>query len=157
MKKIFDQLAKKIITKEDLIFFIEEVNILQSFIFKNTRIPLSDRLNKKVEEDFKQYIKELEDQNLLSGSPNQQLSFFEDLKDYLQKIPQLKLEIAFSPPRSFLLAIKKWFREKNGQEVILDITVNPEIVGGATIEYQGRYRDFSLLEKLNKSISQIRL
>jgi len=111
----------------------------------------------KVREDFRQCLKELENKKFLSGSPDQQLSFFENLKSYLQKIPQLKLEIAFEPSKDFLLTLKKWFKEKNKQEVILDITINSKIVGGAIIEYQGQYRDFSLLERVDKSVSQIKL
>ena len=157
MNEIFEQLAKKIITKEELIFFIEEINLLQSFIFEDVKIPLSERAKNKVKEEFRQYIKELENKKLLSVSPDLQLSFFEHLKSYLQKIPQLKLEIAFKPSKDFLLTLKRWFKKKNKQEVILDITINPKIVGGAIIEYQGQYRDFSLLEKVNKSVSQIKL
>jgi len=48
------------------------------------------------------------------------------------------------------LRIKKWFKEENHQEVILDITVNPKIVGGAIIEYQGYFRDFSLVKEMDK-------
>lgn len=156
MNKKFEQIAEEISTKEELVFFVEEIDLLQDFIFKNTKVPLSERVKDKVAENFRKYIKELEDEGFLSGSPDDQLAFFDDLKDYLQKIPLLKLEIAFSPPHDFLDDLRRWFKEENDKKFIFDITVNPRVIGGAIIEYKGQYRDFSLLEKMNRSVYQMK-
>ena len=150
MEEIFEDLTKKIITKEDLILFLEEINLLEQIVFKNIEVPLSERVKGKIREEFRDELQKLEKESIISGSPNQQFSFFDELKNYLQKIPQVKLEIAFEPSEDFLLRIKKWFKEENHQEVILDITVNPKIVGGAIIEYQGYFRDFSLVKEMDK-------
>ncbi len=157
MSKIFEQIAEEINTKEELVVFIEEINALHGFIFKDSHIPLSDRAKNKVDEGFRTYLKELEKGGFLHGSPEEQLSFFENLKSYLSRIPQLKLEIAFSPSDDFFIELRRWFFEKNKHKVIFDITVNPQIIGGAIIEYGGNYRDFSLLEKMNKELSKIKL
>lgn len=157
MDKIFEQIADRIITKEDLIFFIEEINSLQGFIFKDTKIPLSERAKNYARDGFVEYIKILEERGLLPGTPDQQLSFFKSLRDFLEQIPQLKLEIAFSPSENFPAMIRQWFWENNKQKVIIDLTINPNIVGGAVIEYKGQYANFSLLEKMNESISLIKV
>lgn len=129
MSKVFEKIAEEIITEDDFVSFIEEVN--------------SRRLGEK----FSEYLEE----------PEKDEDFFKKLKNYLEKIPRLKLEIAFNPSLEFLRRIKRRFEEENGRQVILDITINPGIVGGAIIEYEGRYRDFSLSEKMNLSVSQIKL
>ena len=153
MEQIFEDLVKKIITKEDLLFFIEEINLLERVIFKNVETPLSEKVKGKVREEFRDYLQKLEKGGIISGSSNQQF-FFDELKKYLQRIPQVKLEIAFEPSKIFLLRIKKWFKEENHKEVILDVTINPKVVGGAIIEHRGRYRDFALAKKIDESISQ---
>lgn len=150
MRNYFQNLIKEIITKEDLILFFEEIKIVENFIFKEFKIPLSEKVKGKVREEFRKELKKLEDEGAISKSPDQQFSFFEELKKELQKIPQVKLEIAFEPSQNFLLKIKGWFKERNNQEIILDITKNPEIVAGAIIEYQGKYIDLSLVKKLNE-------
>jgi len=150
MKEVFEELVKKIITKEDFLLFIEEINLLEQVVFKNIEVPLWKRVKGKVREEFRNELQKLEKEGIISASPNQQFSFFDEFKNYLQKIPQVKLEIAFEPSEDFLLRIKKWFKEENHQEVILDITVNPKIVGGAIIEYQGYFRDFSLVKEMDK-------
>ena len=109
MKETFEDLIKKIITKEDFLLFIEEINLLEQVVFKNIEVPLWKRVKGKVREEFRNKLQELEKEGIISTSPNQQFSFFEELKKYLQKIPQVKLEIAFEPSKDFLLKIKKWF------------------------------------------------
>lgn len=111
----FEELVKKIRTKEELVSFLEEIA----------------HLNKNKEE---QPTKELE--------------------KYLRSLPEIKLEIAFSPENNFLEKISQWFEKELGQKIILDLTVNPKIVGGAIIEYQGNWRDFSLAKEIDKLISQ---
>jgi F0F1-type ATP synthase delta subunit len=51
--------------------------------------------------------------------------------------------------------VKEWFREKVKRRVILDIFVNPKIVGGARIEFQGKWRDFSLEKEIEKIYGRI--
>lgn len=110
MEKTFEDLLKKIRTREELVFFLEEI------------------AQKKFEEEG---IAELEKK--------------------LLALPEIKLEIAFSPNDSFLEKISQWLEKELGQKVILDITVNPKVVAGAIIEYQGFFRDFSLAKNLTNS------
>lgn len=152
MKNIFEDLIKRIVTKEELIILLEEINLLERLIFKNKGAPLSERARGKIREETRDYLKKLEKDRFFSNSPNEQFSFFEKIKKWLQEVPQVKLEIAFKPSEDFLLRIKGWFREENQQEVILDMVVNHQIVGGAVIEYQGRYRNFTLAKKIEELI-----
>lgn len=76
------------------------------------------------------------------------------LEKKLQSLPEIKLEIAFSPEDDFLNKISQWLEKELGQKIILDITCNPKIVAGAIIEYRGFFRDFSLAKKIDKLISQ---
>lgn len=155
MKESFlKDLQNQIIAKEDLIVLFEEINLTEKFIFKDIGIPLSEKLKGKTREEFRRLVEKLEKENSFFRSPNQQLSFFRNLKKNLKKTPQLKLELAFQPSIEFLLKIKQWFKEKNQREVILDLSVNPEVVGGAIIEYQGKYRNLSVGKKIDELFSK---
>jgi F0F1-type ATP synthase delta subunit len=148
MKEVLEEINKEIITKEDLIFFLEEINLLEGLIFKNVKVPLYERTKGKLSEEFRNFLQKLGKKKMIPQSPNQQFSFFEKLKKYFQKMPQIKLEIAFQPSREFLLKIKRRLKEMTGQETILDFVLNPEITGGLIIEYQGRRLDFSLAKEI---------
>jgi F0F1-type ATP synthase delta subunit len=107
-------LAEKIRTREELVFFLEEI------------------AEKK------------------SGPGKEEIS---KLEKKLRALPEIKLEVAFSPKDNFLNRVGQWFQKEIGQKVILDITVNPKVVAGATIEYQGNWRDFSLAKKIDQLFS----
>ena len=100
------------------------------------------------------YLQALENKKLIPSSAKQQVVFFEKLKKYLQKLPQLKIEIAFPPTKTFLQKVFNWLKEEMNEKLILDIAVNPSIVGGAVIAYEGKYGNFSLAKKIDELIAE---
>ncbi len=154
MEKVLKDFAKKIKTKEELTFYLEEIAQAQQIVFKNKRGPLSKKVEGKVNGKLKNFLEKLEEEEVISKSPGQQSSFLEKLKKYLQSLPEIKLEIAFLPSNEFLTRVNQWFEEELSQKIILDLITNSQIVGGAVIEYQGNWRNFSLVKELDKLISQ---
>ena len=150
MEKIFEKLSQKIITLEDLILLLEEINLIKKTIYNNANIPLSEKLKGKIREGLRKEIEKLEKESVFPSSPKEQTSFFEEFKNFLFKIPNVKLEIAFEPSKIFVSKIENWFKQNIKKRVILNIVVSPKIVGGAKIEYQGRWKNYSLEKKLKK-------
>lgn len=150
MLELFEKIAEKIITKEDLIFFLEELNLAKEFLFKEINLFLSEKLKGKVSEDFQKFVEELERNSIISKDPEKNKFFFENLKNYLLKLPQIKIEIAFSPSRQFIEKLSFWFKNNLKEKLILDLISNPEIVGGVIIEYRGKYLNYSLAKKINE-------
>jgi hypothetical protein len=155
MEEVFEKLSEKIITEEDLVFFLNQLSIVRKFLFSQIQIPLSERLKNKIDEKIRKEIEKLEKEKILPSSPEEQSSFFKGLENFLLKIPKVKLEIAFEPSEEFILKIEEWFREKIKRRMILDIFVNPKIVGGAKIEFQGKWKDFSLEKEIEKIYGRI--
>jgi len=155
--EIFKDFAKKIVTKEDLLFLQEEINLVQESIFKNINIPLSERVKKKISEDFRKELEKLEKKKIISKNPEDNRIFFENFKKHLQNLPQIKIVIAFQPKKEFINKISLWLKKEINQKVILDLTFNSEIVGGALIEYQGRQINLSLTKEIDKLFSQKQL
>lgn len=154
MEKIFSDFAKNVITKEDLFFFIDEINLAENLLFKEENISLSERLKGKVSETFENFIKYLEKEGVISENIENNRIFFEQLKNYLLKLPQIKFEIAFKTKGDFLNKLSFWLEKTLGKKLILDLYFNPEIVGGVIIEYQGKYFNFSLAKKIDELISK---
>jgi F0F1-type ATP synthase delta subunit len=154
MEEIFKNLTQKITTKEDLVFFLDQINKIENFIFKDTEIPLSQRIKGKVNEELRSQIQKLESEGLISG-PTEQISFFRELKNFLKKLPEVKLEIAFEPSREFVFKLGEWFKRELGKKVILNLISNPEIIGGAIIEYQGKYLDLSLVKEIKSNYGRL--
>jgi len=76
-----------------------------------------------------------------------------DLEKELRSLPEIKLEIAFNPSDYFINRLSGWLKREFGRKTILDITVNPKIVAGAIIEYQGNWRDFSAAKKIDQLLT----
>ena len=60
----------------------------------------------------------------------------------------------FNNNNDSLEKISQWFEKELGQKIILDLSINPKIVGGVIIEYQGNWRDFSLEKEIDSLIPQ---
>jgi CO dehydrogenase/acetyl-CoA synthase beta subunit len=66
IEEIFEKLSEKIITEEDLAFFLDQLSVIRKFLFLQTHIPLSERLKNKIEEEFRKEIGKRKNSPLLS-------------------------------------------------------------------------------------------
>ena len=71
-----------------------------------------------------------------------------ELKKLLAQNNFPKLEIAFEPRYEFVKELKEYFSKNLNQNVLLDLVINPTIIGGAIIICNNHYRDFSLSSKI---------
>jgi F0F1-type ATP synthase delta subunit len=154
MEKQFKNLADKIITNDELGFVLQEINQLQKKISERTEKDLTEKLQKTSNEKLKYFITQWEKQNLIPENNEGQSVFLEELKQYLQKIPQIRIQVARTLPDSFLEQISSWLKNNTKEKLILNIVFNPKIVGGAIIEYKGEYRNYSLAKNINKIIEK---
>lgn len=139
---------EKIITTEDLNYFLEEIETSRKLLFREIDLPLSKRLEGKVSKDFQKFVERMEELGKISKDLEKSKDFFFDFKNYLQKIPRVKLLLAFKPRREFLKKISEFLEKELGKKIILDVLLNPEIVGGVVLEYEGKYLNLSLLKKI---------
>jgi len=150
MREYFLKLEEKIKTQEDLIFFLEEIDLASDLILKEPQKKFSQKLEGKISKDLLEILKELEEKDKRYQDPQEQVFFLQLLKNHLKSLPKVKIEIAFEPEKETLEKISQWFKENLKKKVILDLKINPKIIGGAKIEYQGKWRDFSLAKKIKE-------
>lgn len=96
--------------------------------------------------NFKGFFVRNESINL---KPQLVIKIIDDLTTQINRLPKIGLTLAFVPTRLQLEQIKQEIND--GQilgQFLLDIKIDPHIIAGATIEYQGKYGDYSLANKL---------
>lgn len=76
--------------------------------------------------------------------------FLRNLKTKIAGLRPIKLTLAFEPDGEFIKRLFAWVRQNIGDSVVLDFSVNPEILGGALVEWQGKYFDLSLKNSLGE-------
>lgn len=84
------------------------------------------------------------------------LFFLRSLRNYLLSLPIVNLEIAFSPSLETVSKISQWFEENLKRKFILDFKINPRIVAGVIVEYQGKILNFSVLKEVKKEIEKLK-
>ncbi len=62
---------------------------------------------------------------------------------------EIKLEVARELPQRAVEEISGWVRKNLGEDVVIEFKLRPELIGGATVYWEGRYGDFSLRKKLD--------
>jgi F0F1-type ATP synthase delta subunit len=153
MEDLFQQIAQKLITKEDLLFFLEDINTAKELIFRKPDLPLAQKAKSIVSEEFREILKKLEETPSFSTKEGQ-IQTLDKLKKYLLSFPQIKLTLAFSPSLEFLKKISDWLIKETHQKVILDVFINPKITGGVIVEYKGKYLDLSLAKKIQQFLRE---
>lgn len=80
--------------------------------------------------------------------------FLEKIRDRISAMPVISLTLAFEPTEQTTQVLSDWFL-LNKKQVLLDIKVDPSIIGGAIIAFQGKYKDFSIKPQFEQIISAV--
>lgn len=75
------------------------------------------------------------------------------LTSNLHSLFVVKMDLAILPTKDTVNAICSWFEEKLGVKIILDVTVNPDILAGFEIEIGGFYKDCTIRQKLDSIVN----
>ena len=69
----------------------------------------------------------------------------------IEKKETVSVILAIPPSEKINDAISAFVRTEFGEDVVVEISVKPEILGGAILIFEGFYRDYSLLTKLTEA------
>jgi len=72
----------------------------------------------------------------------------ENWKLEIENLCVLGLTVATEPTRSNIVAYGAWVKKNLGQNIILDISVNPNLIAGAQIVWNGKYKDYAYVQRL---------
>lgn len=78
--------------------------------------------------------------------------FFEKTQEAIKSTPTTPLTIAFEPREQTLTMLSDWFLLHMNKHVIFDITVDPSLIAGAAITFNGKYFDFSVKQQFEQIV-----
>jgi len=151
---IYQNFVENILTLEALNDRVEDIEETKRWIYKDGKKPLNEKIKGRVSENFRSLIFQLEAADELPNARKELTAFFKGAIEYAEKIPSVKLSLAFLPSQDFLKKISNWLASELGKKAVVDVSVDETIIAGATIEYDGEYRDFSFAAKLDEVIEQ---
>ncbi len=131
--------------KDDLSSEIEDLLVSifkasgQSFddILKTIRIDTAEKINDAFRKS-----------GLDSKNKEQIRNFLLTLIHLLTKFKIIRVTLAIEPTQQTIGNIHNWISANLGQEYILDIETDPEVLGGAIIVFKGEYRDFTIKKNI---------
>ena len=135
--------VKDVFLKDDLKDLIRQIDSVLDTIYVDDKKTLMEKLTGKLPGHILDIIAGLFAKKILSGNPKETQKYFISLNSYLSKIPRVILTIAFEPSAEFSKTMSLWFEKNLDKKVVCDIVVREEIIAGAQVEYNGKYKDYS--------------
>lgn len=139
---MYSAVLRHVRTKEDAISLANEIDLLIEALYGQDG-KFEEILGSSVKNWFAGEIKQV-----FQDVSIDKAKYLKDLKVKLSSLKELKLTVALEPTETGLDRIHSWIIENIGEEVVLDISKNPAILGGAVVIYKGNYRNYSLRKKL---------
>lgn len=139
-------------TKEDTAYIREKLSKLSREAFK-----VQKPFQKKIFEVFsvslaEEFLKMAEEKKVNLADSAACEAFIKQLIGEIQSMPSVKLHLSFEPSYDLLSNISKWFEDVAGRPVIIDYVVNPDLIGGALIEWNGKYFNYSLQKLIREKM-----
>ncbi len=90
------------------------------------------------------FLKLMRENNVNTGSVNDLQDFFKKIQEGLSNIPVVSLTVAFEPSEETLRTFSQWFVSNINKQVLFDIHIDPSIIAGVQITYNGKFKDYSI-------------
>lgn len=137
-------------TKNDANEVMVVLEKLKDELFKET-FTLSDVLTQNVPHEFAAGIQNLITELGINDKDRNSLqSFFTMIIENISSLPVVHIMLSVSPKAKLLEEIHEWFYQNFQKTVLLDISIDPGIIGGCTISFKGRANDYSLKNRIDQ-------
>lgn len=101
------------------------------------------------------FFKMLRENGLQNATIPQIQEFLKKIQTIVTNLSVVSLTLAFEPSEEVLKTFAQWFITNINTQVIFDVRVDHNIIGGIKITYNGKFKDYSLgtlFEKLLQSV-----
>jgi F0F1-type ATP synthase delta subunit len=102
--------------------------------------------------DFDKFNAFITDFGNLHLKPNSQSdlgNYIEFIKKKIENLKVLKFTLAIDPSQELVDEIYYWIGKNIGENIILDLNTDKTIIAGGIVEFQGKFKDYSLKRKLD--------
>ncbi|MGE5041443.1 MAG: F0F1 ATP synthase subunit delta [Candidatus Levyibacteriota bacterium] len=138
-----------IYTKNDLVLFYKEIDQVIADLFKSTegiKKVLDDQMGHEKSEKIMAFLRASGIDVTNQVKIQEQLQIIKELGNLL---PVVSLTLAFEPSAKSTKNISLWFNRNLEQKVLLEISLERGIIGGAHISLDGLYHDGTLKTGIN--------
>lgn len=80
--------------------------------------------------------------------------FLKDLSEYIERLPNISITLAFEPREDTISEVYDWFLLNLKKPVILDVHVDELLIAGAVVSCNGRYKDASIRKRIEEEYAK---
>lgn len=143
-------ILKNIGTTEEAAEFVEYIDKAIAGMYQADRAQLMTALDTMLPETISKEIKDYLNMTNISLTNHEEVRVaLTKLQADIRATEVASLTLAVSPTKKMLQGITRALKERFGDTVIAEISVNPAIVGGALVIFRGSYADQSVKRKLD--------
>lgn len=152
-KAASDNILNLVRTKKEAVEFTSNLNSLTQSLF-NIKVNVDKKMDEFLSAEQKERILALcKKQNINVKDVLSFQKFLSNLKAKVEQMPTVTITLAFEPKPSTIANISDWFLLNTKKGLLLDIVVDKNLIGGATVVSQGIYKDFSVKKMLEEKIA----
>lgn len=141
LSRITEIILDKDMTQDAVMSLINSIDVMQKSLYDTS--PSFENLLSSFTVNISSVLIDVLDQlNIRKGSVDS-VNALNALKASLLGIPVFNMQMAFYPDSEYMSTLYYWVKKNIGISK-LNITVNPNLLGGVIIDYSGRYIDKSL-------------
>ncbi len=101
------------------------------------------------------FIKLLRDNNIDTKSNSVLKAFLNTVIEKAKNLPLLSLTVAFAPKEQTLKALSQWCLLNINKQALFDITVDPNLIAGAVVNFKGKSMDFSMRPHFDRIVEDV--
>jgi|GEM_PF-3693372 len=153
-KDRYSQILKEIYTTRQCNQLLDGLKHAVDATFDNS-VTVTDVLRKYLPFDQTDTLVEIAKENQVDlSNKSQSQPFITQLIHRLKELPTVDLTLAYSPPYHQLHVFSKWWRSHTDPYILLNITIQKDLIAGAMIGYNGVIQDYSLQNVLGTYIDE---
>jgi hypothetical protein len=145
-----ENILEQIKTTADRDTLLEEIDILLSSLYENGGNAFDSVMNAKVRAWAANAIS-----NEITNSGVEKQECLKKIRAEVEKMDTVTMILAYDPPYSSIEVISLFIKKKFGQALLVNFKYDPEIIAGCKIIYGGKYKDLSVVEKFNQTLSSL--
>ncbi len=149
MNKILEQILTDTYTLRTL---KHRVRVLRQYIEQKLYSPSTQY--ELAPEDL-QWLKGLPEQFFKQFNQKDFTAIFEGLEAEISKINPLTIYLAFEPGKEEINSIHSWLRQSLATKVVIETKLDPSLIGGCAMVWNGVYKDYSLKARIQAQRTQI--
>ncbi|GEM_PF-1871787 len=157
MKKKIDPLPLRefLKTKNDANDFIYLLEKLSADLFKKNGKSFDKLLSQDLSYEVGKTLKSVAEGTGESMRNKQHVElFFSHLKDITSSLPVIHVIVAVEPTEKVVSLIHNWIYNNFKKLMLLDITYDPELIGGCVVSFNGKANDYSLKSQMSMMRNQ---